>query len=180
MFLHLLFLLSALLTLGGAAMVLITRNIMHSCVYLLASLIGVAGLYATLGADFVAVTQIMVYVGGVVILMLFAVMLTGGKDFVSKAQHLLGLAPTMGNRWTYAVGGLVALVFLFTNVHLLTRLAGMSQVKNDGAFEPTVEKIGELLLTEHILAFEISSVLLLGALVGAAVIARPRQERSDQ
>jgi hypothetical protein len=64
MFLNLLFFLSATLTILGAIMVLKTKNIMHSCIFLLASLIGIAGLYATLGADFVAVTQIMVYVGG--------------------------------------------------------------------------------------------------------------------
>ena len=176
MFLNLLFICSTLLTLVGAGMVLATKNIMHSCVYLLASLIGVAGLYATLGADFVAVTQIMVYVGGIVILMLFAVMLTGGKDFVSKAQSLLGLAPTMGNLYTYVVGGMVALVFLLTNIQLFKKLAPFSTLKNDGNFAPTVSRIGHLLLKEHVLAFEVSSVLLLGALIGAAVIARPRQQ----
>lgn len=175
MFLNLLFLCSALLTLAGAAMVLVTKNIMHSCIFLLASLIGIAGLYATLGADFVAVTQVMVYVGGVVILMLFAVMLTGGKDFVSKAQSLLGLAPSMGNAYTYTIGTLGAVVFLFTNIQLFKKLALFSKFKNDGSFAPTVERIGNLLLKEHVLAFEISSVLLLGALIGAAVIARPRQ-----
>lgn len=176
MFLNLLFVFSALLTLAGAVMVLVTKNIMHSCVYLLASLIGVAGLYATLGADFVAVTQVMVYVGGIVILMLFAVMLTGGKDFVSKAQNLLGLVPTMGNLYTYVIGGLVAVVFLLTNVQLFNKLGTYSALKNDGSFAPTVSRIGNLLLKEHVLAFEISSVLLLGALIGAAVIARPRQQ----
>ena len=175
MFLDLLFICSTLLTLVGAVMVLVTKNIMHSCVYLLASLIGIAGLYATLGADFVAVTQIMVYVGGIVILMLFAVMLTGGKDFVSKAQSLLGLAPTMGNLYTYCVGGLVSVVFLLTNIQLFKKLGAFSTLKNDGSFEPTVNRLGNLLLKEHVLAFEISSVLLLGALIGAAVIARPRQ-----
>lgn len=176
MFLNLLFVFSALLTLAGAVMVLVTKNIMHSCVYLLASLIGVAGLYATLGADFVAVTQVMVYVGGIVILMLFAVMLTGGKDFVSKAQNLLGLVPTMGNLYTYVIGSLVAVVFLLTNVQLFNKLGTYSALKNDGSFAPTVSRIGNLLLKEHVLAFEISSVLLLGALIGAAVIARPRQQ----
>ncbi len=176
MFLNFLFLASATLTVVSALMMLTTRNIMHSCVYLLGSLIGVAGLYATLGADFVAATQVMVYVGGVVILMLFAVMLTGGKDFVSKAQHLLGLAPTMGNSWSFAVGGLVAVVFLLTNAHLIRRLSSMAQLKADGGFESTVNKLGHLLVKEHVLAFELSSVLLLGALVGAAIIARPRKQ----
>lgn len=176
MFLNVLFLLSAAATLGCAAMVLITKNIMHSCIYLLGSLIGIAGLYATLGADFVAVTQVMVYVGGVVILMLFAVMLTGGKDFISKAQSLLGLVPAMGNTWTYALGGFVSLVFVLTNYQLFKRMPAFAAMKNDGSFEPTVDKIGNLFLKEHILAFEVSSVLLLGALIGAAVIARPHHD----
>lgn len=176
MFLNFLFAASALLTVVSAVLVLTTKNIMHSCIFLLGSLIGIAGLYATLGADFVAVTQVMVYVGGIVILMLFAVMLTGGKDFISKAQNLLGLMPTMGNAWSYSVGALVALVFLLTNIQLLSRLGSMSTLKNDGSFESTVNKIGHLLVKDHVLAFELSSVLLLGALVGAAIIARPRKQ----
>lgn len=177
MFAQLLFLMSALLTVGGAIAVAVTKNIMHSCIFLLASLIGMAGLYATLGADFVAVTQIMVYVGGIVILMLFAVMLTGGKDFVSRAQNLLGLAPAMGNKWTYGVGSLVGLVFLATNVKLIMNIVQTNAPKTFGnEFPSTVNQIGHLLVKEHVLAFELSSVLLLGALVGAAIIARPRKQ----
>jgi NADH-quinone oxidoreductase subunit J len=177
MFAQILFALSAILTIGGAIAVAVTKNLMHSCVFLLASLIGIAGLYATLGADFVAVTQIMVYVGGVVILMLFAVMLTGGKDFVSRAQNLLGLAPTMGNKWTYTMGLFVGLVFLLTNVKLISSVLKTAESKTIGnEFPSTVNQLGHLLVKDHVLAFELSSVLLLGALVGAAIIARPRKQ----
>jgi NADH-quinone oxidoreductase subunit J len=177
MFVQILFGLSALLTIGSAIAVLVTKNLMHSCVFLLGSLIGVAGLYATLGADFVAAAQIMIYVGGIVILMLFAVMLTGGKDFVSRAQNLLGLAPSMGNKWTFFIGSLVGLVFLFTNIKLISNVLKSHPAKDMGnAFPSTVSKIGHLLVKEHVLAFELSSVLLLGALVGAAIIARPRKQ----
>lgn len=177
MFLQILFLLSASLTVGCAIAVAVTKNLMHSCIFLLGSLIGIAGLYATLGADFVAVTQIMVYVGGIVILMLFAVMLTGGKDFVSRAQNLLGLAPSMGNKWTFALAGLVGLVFVLTNVNLIMNIANTVPAKTFGNEYPsTVSEIGHLLVKDHVLAFELSSVLLLGALVGAAIIARPRKQ----
>ncbi len=177
MFLQVLFLLSAALTIGCGLAVAITRNLMHSCVFLLGCLIGIAGLYATLGADFVAVTQIMVYVGGIVILMLFAVMLTGGKDFVSRAQNLLGLAPSMGNKWTFALAGLVGLVFVLTNVKLLMGIANTIPTKLiNNEYPSTVNEIGHLLVKDHVLAFELSSVLLLGALVGAAIIARPRKQ----
>jgi NADH-quinone oxidoreductase subunit J len=177
MFIQLLFALSALLTIGCAVAVLITKNLMHSCIFLLGSLLGISGLYATLGADFVAVAQIMVYVGGIVILMLFAVMLTGGKDFVSRAQNLLGLAPSMGNKWTYSIGLLVGLVFLLTNVKIIMSVAKSVPAKVIGnEFPSTVNQLGHLLVKEHVLAFELSSVLLLGALVGAAIIARPRKQ----
>lgn len=177
MFAQFLFISSALLTVGCAIAVATTKNIMHSCIFLLGSLIGIAGLYATLGADFVAVTQIMVYVGGIVILMLFAVMLTGGKDFVSRAQNLLGLAPSMGNKWTYAVGILVAIVFLSTNISLIMGVMKIHPAKTFGnEFPSTVNQLGHLLIKEHVLAFELSSVLLLGALVGAAIIARPKKQ----
>jgi NADH-quinone oxidoreductase subunit J len=176
MFLKVLFITSTILTLGSALGVAVTKNIMHSCVYLLGSLIGVAGLYITLGADFVAVTQIMVYVGGVVILMLFAVMLTGGTDFKSKAQELLGLIPTMGNKWSYTVGLLAAIVFSLAGFKLFKNLGSAVTTTNGGKFESTTEQIGMLLATDHVLAFEISSVLLLGALVGAAMIARPKRK----
>lgn len=177
MFIQILFICSAFLTVVSAVLVAVTKNIMHSCVFLLSTLIGVAGLYATLGADFVAVTQIMVYMGGVVILMLFAVMLTGGKDFISRAQNLLGLPASMGNRWTFGVGIIVGVVFLLTNVKLLmglTKTLPVKVINND--YPSTVSQIGHLLVKEHVLAFEISSVLLLGALVGAAIIARPRKQ----
>lgn|SRR5690606_3178207 len=177
MFINLLFLMSALLTVGSCIGVIATRNIMHSCIFLLGTLLGMAGLYATIGADFVAVTQIMVYVGGIVILMLFAVMLTGGKDFVSKAQNLLGLPPLMGNKWTYIVGGFVSLVFVFTNYKIISSvLKTVPETKLTNDFPSTVNQIGKLLIKDHVLAFELSSVLLLGALVGAAIIARPKKE----
>jgi NADH-quinone oxidoreductase subunit J len=177
MFLQLLFIASAALTIGSSIAVLVTKNIMHSCVFLLGALVGVAGLYATLGADFVAVTQIMVYMGGIVILMLFAVMLTGGKDFISRAQNLLGLPASMGSKWTYGIGLLVGLVFLLTNIKLLSNIADSTPFKKIGnEFPSTVNQIGHLLVKDHVLAFEISSVLLLGALVGAAIIARPRKQ----
>ncbi len=177
MFIQFLFISSAVLTIVCALGVLMVKNIMHSCVFLLGSLMGVAGLYATLGADFVAITQIMVYVGGVVILMLFAVMLTGGNDFISRAQNLLGLPTSMGNKWTYGIGLLVGVVFLLTNIQLikgLTSTLPSKAITND--FPSTVTQIGHLLVKDHILAFEMSSVLLLGALVGAAIIARPRKQ----
>jgi NADH-quinone oxidoreductase subunit J len=176
-FTNTLFLLSAVLTLGGAFAVVYSRNLMHACVYLLASLFGVAGLYACIGADFLAAAQLVVYAGGVVILMLFAIMLTGGT---SNKINRYGLEkiPAMGNKKTFFIASFAAVVTAII-LAKLTYNAVAIQTLPLTANEPTVERLGTILATDHILAFEISSVLLLGALVGAAVISRPRKEIHD-
>lgn len=171
MFDGLIFLVSALLTLASCIGMLFVKNIMYNCMLLLATLLGVAGLYASMGADFVAVAQIMVYVGGVVILMLFAVMLTGGKDFISRAQNLLGLISSHGNKWSFSIAGAMAFILLLILGRLVKHMTTTS-VQSIMDNSSTVNKIGKLLITDHVLAFELSSVLILGALVGAATIAR--------
>lgn len=177
MFNNTLFLLSAVLTLGGAFAVVYSKNLMHACVYLLASLFGVAGLYVCVGADFLAATQLVVYAGGVVILMLFAIMLTGGT---SNKINRYGLEkiPAMGNKKTFFIAGFAAVVTALILAKITYNAVAIKTLPLT-ANEPTVERLGTLLATDHILAFEISSVLLLGALVGAAVISRPRKEIHD-
>ncbi len=172
MFDNILFLLSASLTVVGAFSVVLTKNLMHSCVYLLAALFGMAGLYATLGADFLAATQLVVYVGGVVILMLFAVMLTGG-DQDKENKFGITKVPAMGNTKTFIAGGISALVIALVILRLVANIAKQNPQGDLPNYMSTVVEIGTKLVTDHVLAFEISSVLLLGALVGAAVIARP-------
>lgn len=178
MFANTLFLLSAVLTVAGAILVVTSKNLMHACIYLLASLFGVAGLYACLGADFLAATQLVVYAGGVIILMLFAIMLTGGTG---NRTNRFGLEkiPAMGNRKTYFIAGFTSIVSTLILVKVLLPVFQNNPNLANTENQPTVERIGTLLATDHILAFEISSVLLLGALVGAAVISRPRKEIHD-
>jgi NADH-quinone oxidoreductase subunit J len=177
-FTNTLFLLSAFVTLGGAAAVVYSQNLMHACIYLLASFFGVAGLYACLGADFLAATQLVVYAGGVVILMLFAIMLTGGT---ANKQNRYGLEKiaAMGNKKTYFWAGMASIVTSLIVLKLIANILKAQPTTLLTANSTTVEKIGTLLATDHILAFEISSVLLLGALIGAAVISRPRKEIHD-
>jgi len=177
-FTNTLFLLSAVLTVGGAVAVVYSQNLMHACIYLLASLFGVAGLYACIGADFLAATQLVVYAGGVVILMLFAIMLTGGTGNNINRYGLEKVA-AMGNKKTYFFAGFTAIIASLIILKILANVLKAQQITALSANEVTVDKMGTLLATDHILAFEISSVLLLGALVGAAVISRPRKERHD-
>ena len=178
MFTNTLFLLSAALTISGAAAVVFSENLMHACIYLLASLFGVAGLYACIGADFLAATQLVVYAGGVVILMLFAIMLTGGSTNTFNRFGLKKIA-AMGNQKTYFIAGITAVVFSLVLLKILAAILTNTQTLALASNEPTIERLGTLLATDHILAFEISSVLLLGALIGAAVISRPRKEKHD-
>ncbi len=151
---------------------------MHACIYLLASLFGVAGLYACIGADFLAATQLVVYAGGVVILMLFAIMLTGGTGNNINRYGLEKVA-AMGNKKTYFFAGITAVIFSLVILKILANVLKAQPASVLAANEPTVERLGTILATDHILAFEISSILLLGALIGAAVISRPRKERHD-
>lgn len=179
MFEQILFLSSAFLTVASAVLVAATRDVLHASIYLLGSLLGVAGLYLTLGADFVAATQLMVYVGGVVILMLFAVMLTGGKNLAKAARHHLENNPLMGGKKSYLWAGLVAFIIILIIVKLLVPILSYHHLTDIIPYTSTVAPIGEALVGKHVLAFEISSVLLLGALVGAAIIARPSKEGGE-
>jgi NADH-quinone oxidoreductase subunit J len=174
MFENVLFILSAFITIVGAVGVVLSKNLMHACVLLLGSLFGVAGLYAVIGADFLAATQLVVYAGGVVILMLFAVMLTGGT---ANALNRIGIekTPSMGNAKTLIFACLSAIVFSLVFLKVIASIITNHDQGELPALTSTVEELGVLLVTDHVLAFEISSILLLGALVGAAVIARPRK-----
>lgn len=174
MFIDILFILSAALTLLGAFFVAYSKNLIHACVYLLASLFGVAGLYATLGADFLAATQLVVYAGGVVILLLFAIMLTGGTvGLVNKFG--INKVASMGTVKTYIMGLLSVVVISYVIMNIFANIMKSLTEKKISDFNSTVDQIGTMLITDHVLAFEISSILLLGALVGAAVISRPRK-----
>ena len=178
MFANTLFLLSTVLTLAGAILVVYSQNLMHACIYLLASLFGVAGLYACIGADFLAATQLVVYAGGVIILMLFAIMLTGGTGNRTN-RYGLEKIPAMGNKKTFCIAAFAAIVSALIIIKVTIPVIQNNANVVAAANEPTVERLGTLLATDHILAFEISSVLLLGALIGAAVISRPRKEIHD-
>lgn len=173
MFADVLFIISALAVLIGSVMTVTEKNLMHACLFLLLALFGVAGLYVTLNAQFLAGVQLLVYAGGVVILMLFAVMLTGG---IEAPENKLGIEkiPGMGNIKTYFIAGLCGIVISSVVLKLIFDIMNTNTTLEATDFTPQVNKIGVSLITDHVLAFEISSILLLGALIGAAIIARPR------
>lgn len=164
------FYLVAIITLVPALIVVTTKNIIHATLALMLALSGVAGLYVFLNADFLFATQLMVYVGGILVLVLFGVMLTSGKlDMKLKTGW--------GQVWP---GVIVAVIILAL---LLVVIIGQkpwavtdSQIPATAeAIGPTTKVIGKKLIDktgEFLLPFEIASVLLLVALVGAVLISR--------
>ncbi len=160
------FYLFALLILGSAAVVAFAKNIMYAAFGLLFTLFGVAGFYVLLTADFIAITQIMIYIGGILVLIIFGVMMTMN---VLSVEIKTG---TMGKVQGWVTGiivliGAILLSLLFINVDWHTAEAQ--------ELESTIEPIGTILMTEYLLAFEVASVLLLIAIIGAALIARRRK-----
>ena len=150
----------AALTIMSAAFVVVNNQLIYSAVALLFTLFGVAGLYVFLWADFIAGIQILVYVGGILVLVIFGIMLTNKIRSVRISHKSM----------QQGVGGVVTLwLFIF----LVFAMAKAPWALSD-AVEPngTVREIGILLLTDFLLPFEIISLLLLGALIGAAVLSR--------
>lgn len=157
------FYLIAAVTVGCAAYAILSRNIVRAVFALLGTFFGMAGLYAMLSADFVAVIQLLVYVGGILVLMLFAVMFTSRIEKAQRSSRSAGLLGMAG-------AGLIGLVIF----GLLGSLAVLAPWRNTGPgeFEPTIDAVGQELLGSALLPFELLSVVLLGIVIGALVVAR--------
>ena len=154
------FYLIATVTVVSATVVVFSRNIVHSAFSLVGTFGGVAGIYVMLGADFVAAVQVLIYVGGILVLILFAVMLTHRIADVNITNRSVGRFPAL------IVTGLVLAL-------LVTTIIESSWSKADKvAHEPTTAQIGELFLGKYLLPFELASLVLLVALIGAVVLAR--------
>jgi NADH-quinone oxidoreductase subunit J len=156
----LIFYLFALITVGSAFFVVSVRNIVHSAFYLLFTLFGVTGIYVLLGADFVAMVQLIVYVGGILILLIFGVMLTNKITNVEIKTGTIQLIP--------AGIGIGLLAGLLLAVLTLTQWRTFeTEIPQTTAFS-----LGFLLMNEYVIVFELLGILLLIALIGAASMAR--------
>jgi NADH:ubiquinone oxidoreductase subunit 6 (subunit J) len=149
----------AAVTVGSSLGVVVVRNLIHAVVFLVISFVGLAGLYITLSADFIAIAQILIYVGAISILFLFAIVLTP-RESRNNQEGFMRL-PAL------ALALLVAAVLIYVAVD--TSWA----ISDRPGFEETAGDIGEALLDKYILPFEIASVLLLVAIIGSIVLVRP-------
>lgn len=158
------FYLFAAITIVSGIIVVNSKNIVHAAFSLLLTFFGVSGIYVLLGADFLAIVQIMVYVGGILILLLFGVMLTNKITNVEIRSGSIQVIP--------AIIGLA----IFAAI-LFWMMTSTSWYNN--SFEipwTTSYEIGEVLLSQYVLIFELLGILLLVVLIGAASIARRDKE----
>ena len=151
----------ALMTITGGWIVIYSRNLIYSAFSLLITFVGLAGLYGLLMADFIAATQILIYAGAVLILLLFGIMLTARKTSIEITQSNLPRLP----------GAIISsLIFLLLMVVIFSE-PNWNSATNPGVRE-TVPVIGKLLMTKYLIPFELASILLLAALIGSVFIAR--------
>ena len=144
----------AAVTLVSAGVVVFSRNIIYSAFSLLFTFFGVAGLYVLLNADFLAVTQLLIYVGGILILLLFGVMLTNKVVSVDIKTGTLQTVPA--TILISLTAGTLCGIFYVTDWRV---------VKSAPQLNTTTYKLGEMLMTSYLLPFEIASIILLVALV---------------
>lgn len=154
------FWLVVILTLGSAFLVVQSRKLLYSALALLFTFMGLAGLYVFMLADFIAGVQVVIYVGGILVLLIFGIMLTQRITSVQISHTSL----------QRRIGGLVV-VFIFVG---LARMIFTTPWYLEEAVEPagTVAAIGKLLMIDYLLPFEVASILLLAALLGAAMLSR--------
>ena len=154
------FYLFAAITVLSAFFVVTNRNIVYSAFFLLFTFVGIAGIYVLLGADFVAIVQLIVYVGGILILLLFGVMLTNKITNVEIKTGTINIYP--------AVIG----VGLLTGSLIAALINSSWKIYTSEPSLPTTKALGIMLLQEYVLVFELLGIILLIALIGAASIAR--------
>ncbi len=151
----------ALIALVSGGIVVFSKNIIYSAFSLLFTFFGVAGIYVLLNADFIAVAQILIYVGGILVLLLFGVMLTSEVVNVEMKTGTLQTVPA--SIIVAMMAGALCGIFYITDWKIVHGVPAPAS---------TVSSLGEMFMTTYLLPFEIASVVLLVALIGAALIAR--------
>lgn len=148
------------LTLAGALGTALSRNLVYSAFSLLATLFGVAALFGWLSADYLAITQLIIYIGGVLVLFLFAVMLTNRITDVSRSNPRIRSIPA------------ILLAAAIATIGILVAVKTRWRLLPTPVHRETTAGLGDLLLSTYLLPFEALSILILGALVGAVIMAR--------
>lgn len=170
------FFVAAAACLGGAFGVILSRNPVHAALSLVGTLFGVAIQFVNLGAHFLAAVQVVVYAGAIVVLFLFVIMLLG----VDEAEDIEA-EPLVGQRPAAFIAGLAAaalLSMLIVRGVQVTSGARSTTAALEEAGKTNIQILGEALFTDYVFAFEVTSVLLVIAVVGAVVMAK-KPERQE-
>ena len=146
----------------AALRVVTTSNIVHAALYLVVVLAGVAAQFLLLGAEFVGITQVLVYIGAVIVLFLFGIMLTRAKVGNEDGLDHDNVIPAI----------LTAVLLVLVMGYAVVDFAGAEEIDVLGNSPTTVEQVSDSIFSTYIVAFEAISVLLLAALIGAIVVAR--------
>ncbi|MGQ9501335.1 MAG: NADH-quinone oxidoreductase subunit J family protein [Anaerolineae bacterium] len=163
------FVILTLMTLGGGFAVVTSRNLFHAALFLILSLAGVVGYYVLLDAGFLAVVQLLIYIGAISILILFSIMLT-------RALMMPGQVQRNEQWWIAAL--VVFLTFLVLVVMLWQTIWPIASEEALRTPNVAIGQLGAALVGPYAIPFEIISVLLLVALVGAIVLAREMENHS--
>lgn len=154
------------LTVLSVMVVMLTRNVLYAAFSLMVTFLGVAALYVLAGADFLAITQVLVYVGGILVLLIFGVMLT--NRIAGQAVH----TGSHNQGW----GMLIGLAFLGLVGYGVLTAEWPDAPMSLAEAELTIRPLGIGLMSEYVLPFELTGVLLLVALIGAAYVAQRQMD----
>jgi NADH-quinone oxidoreductase subunit J len=154
----------AIVTLGAAGGVIASRNLLHAVLFLILAFVGVAGFFVLLSAEFIAMAQVIIYVGAISVLVLFAVLLTPRSGRGNDETKMLVPAVLLGG----ALAAIMIFVIYDTNWATLSESPAL-----------TARELGRALLSTWVLPFQIASVLLTAALVGAIMLVRSSEEEAE-
>ena len=152
----------------SAFVVVAARNIIYSAFSLLFTFFGVAGIYVLLNADFIAVVQVIIYVGGILVLIIFGVMLTNKITDVEIKTESIHIVPA--TIITGIIGGTLIAILTKTNWRI-------SEPQN---IDKTVTEIGRFIVVHYMILFELAGIILLVALIGSVMIARKEKVKIDE
>ncbi len=167
LFQWLIFLGAAFVSIVASLMVITRKNPIHSALFMIVTLLCVAVLYLLLYSQFIAIIQVVVYAGAVVMLIIFVIMLLDLEEELRSGLKLL---------YSKVIGSILAVLFLFGLIYALVAQPLTGKV---GPYAPTtlsdnVKVVGQVLFTQYLFPFEIASVLLVAAIVGAVVLCKRR------
>jgi len=164
----------AVVTVIGALLVVSQKNPVYSVLSLILSFFGLAGLYVLLEAPFVAVVQIIIYAGAIMVLFLFTVMLLNvPREDAAEWDR----SHPLYRPWALRIGAVLAVMLALELGWALSRTPGLGAgVADERPAQSSVAELGRVLFTDYMFAFEVTSILIIASMVGAVVLARKRDD----